>query len=583
MPARRVRRPETPPPPSSSPEKTTWAPTLVVVAVVLAASLAGIGNELVQDDFSLLVESERLHGLGGWRELLTNPYWPPPHSPDLYRPLTSLLLALQYEVGSGNALIFRLTSYGLYAAAAVAVYQLGRKVLPSQSGIALAIALGFAAHPVHVEAVALAVGQSELLVALFGTPMVLWYLVRRRSDGGELGWKDWVLMVALYLAAGLSKEQGLVLPGLLIAAELTLIKRAEPWSLRVRRLGAGYIVMAAAGVAMLLVRRSVLGELAGTFTASALQGLDHLGRALTMLTVVPHWARLFLWPVHLQADYSPTEIVASTGFGWSEALGLALILSALAVAWVARRSAPVVSFGLIWMAVALFPVSNVIIPTGIVLAERTLFLPSVGFVITVGGVLSILASKPLFTHALRLASAGVVLVIVATLAVRSADRHRDWRNDAVFRVRSAEDAPRSWRTQLSYASHLFDLGSRGPALERYQRALDLAPTSERWRVRNDLAEHHFAVEETAAAVEQLRASLAEDPGQESTRHYLVLGLLALGRYQEAGAEADSARVRGGSPAVFDELRVLADSASRLGVPPGGIKIRVRPAAGGGGR
>src|SRR3990172_2552733 len=95
---------------------------LVVAAVALVACIAGLGNELVQDDVSLLVENDRLQGLGRWREILTNPYWPPPHSPDLYRPITSLLLALEYSLGGGGPLPFRLTSYLLYAGLAIGVF-----------------------------------------------------------------------------------------------------------------------------------------------------------------------------------------------------------------------------------------------------------------------------------------------------------------------------------------------------------------------------------------------------------------------------------------------------------------------------
>jgi hypothetical protein len=123
---------------------------------------------------------------------------------------------------------------------------------------------------------------------------------------------------------------------------------------------------------------------------------------------------------------------------------------------------------------------------------------------------------------------------------------------------------------------LFEEERRDSALAHYRLARDLAPESERWRVRNDLAEHFFGRSEHALAVAELKASLAESPGQEITRHYLVLGLLALGEYRAAATEADSAMARGGDPAVFGELRVLADSAFRLGVPPGGFQIRIRP-------
>jgi len=576
MPRRPRPDKQQPTPPSENPAGAlAWM--LGVAAVAIGASIAGLGNELVQDDVSLLVENDRLHGLGQWREILTNPYWPPPHSPDLYRPITSLLLALEYSVGGGGPLPFRFTSYLLYAGLSIGVFSLARRLLPL--GIAGAVALFFAAHPVHVEAVALAVGQSELLVGLFGTLMAIRYLDRRLTGDGDLSLRDWAFLAFLYVMASLSKEQGLVLPAILAALEISVLLSREPGLPRLRRLAPGYLLLGLAGAVVLLARQVALGgTVAGSFTAAALQGLDFGGRALTMLAVVPEWVRLLVWPAHLQADYSPREIVASAGFGGPEAIGAALIAIITLGAWFARRRAPAITFGLLWTAIALLPVSNLVVPTGIVLAERTLLLPSLGVGLAVGGALGAGAAWPIASglsrwpaQAGRLALAAITLALVA----RSAARQRDWRNDAVFRTESVEDAPLSWRTRLSYGSYLFEAGRRDSALDHYRRALGLAPEAERWRVRNDLAEHYFAAEETAPAVEQLRASLSEAPEQEGTRHYLVLGLLSLGAYPEAAAQADSALARGGAADLFTELKLLADSARRLGVPPGGIRIRVR--------
>src|SRR5262249_13399587 len=142
---------------------------------------------------------------------------------------------------------------------------------------------------------------------------------------------------------------------------------------RARVLWRGYVALGAVAVALAAVRTLVLaGDVVGAFTAEALAGASLGGRMLTMLQVVPEWFRLLLWPAHLQIDYSPNEIVASSGMGAHEWLGLALLATTVVVIIAARRRATVVSFGLAWCAVAIFPVSN-IVPTSIVLAERTLF------------------------------------------------------------------------------------------------------------------------------------------------------------------------------------------------------------------
>ena len=547
---------------------TDWTAILAVIAVALTASIAGIGNNFAQDDLPLILGHVRVHDLGNWRALLTSPFWPSPYSPDLYRPLTSLLLAVEYAVGAGAPVVFRVVSYLLLAAVSVQVFALGTRLLPRN--IALAVALLFAAHPVHVEAVALGVGQSELIVGLIALLMTTRYLDKRRSN--SLTRRDWAILGALYMVASLVKEQGFVLPGLLVIVELVFLEGAI--GARTRKLAGGYAFLAAVLVLVLALRSLALGgELAGTFTAEALVGLSMSGRALTMLGVVPHWVRLLAWPAHLQSDYSPQELVASVGFGPVEAFGLLLLGLALAAVWFGRRSAPVASFGLAWCAVALLPVSNVLVASGVVLAERTLFLPSIGFVLAIGGLAAtwwprVVGMQPAMSRSLAAAGAMIVVLGVA----RSIERQRVWRNEPYFAIRSVQDAPRSFRAQRAYGDLLFALERPVPAVEAYRRAIDLSPPALAWRVRNNLARWFRLTGERRLEVVELRASLAAEPGQGDSRGYLVAALLATGEYASAATEADSALGRGGSATIFSQLRALADSAARVGAPPGSIQV-----------
>src|SRR5262245_11103019 len=138
--------------------KTPILASFAVALTAIAVGAVGLANAFTQDDLGLIAQTERLHGLAHWREILTLPYWPPPYVPDLYRPVTSLLLALQWDLGGGSAAVYRVGSVLLSLATALAFLGLARRLLPP--AIAAGAALLFAAHPVHVEAVALAVAQS---------------------------------------------------------------------------------------------------------------------------------------------------------------------------------------------------------------------------------------------------------------------------------------------------------------------------------------------------------------------------------------------------------------------------------------
>ncbi len=553
----------------SGPGHTAFLLVAVVAAVVAAG---GLGNALVQDDLSILVRNPRMQPPVDWGALVSLPYWPPPWTDRLWRPLASVLLALQYQLGAGAPGIFRIVSLVLYTLASVGVLALAGRLMSGP--VALGVALLFAVHPLHVEAIALAVAQSELLVGLIAVGMTGWYLHRRTSGNGQLRFRDWALLLVGYLVAALSKEHGLVLPGLLLAAELTVV--TGPAAERARRLWPGYALLGVVTVLVLMVRSLVLQAEGGeALIAEGLGGLGVGGRALTMLLVATHWARLLLWPAHLRTDYSPQEFNPSTGWSGPELLGLGLLLLVLGATWASRRRASVVSFGLAWTMVALLPVSNVLVPTGVLLAERTLFLASIGVVMAAGGLAELAwrTETPWARQGRWMVPVGALIAVIAGV-VRSASRWPAWQDETAYVRAMVADSPRSFRAQRAHGEVLFLAGRRAEGIAAYGQAIQYAPAGEVWRVRNDLARRYFEEGQAALAVEQLLVSRREAPLEQETWNYLILGYLNLGEYPTARDEADAALARGFSAEVFGDLRALADTALKAGAPRGSIRVRV---------
>jgi hypothetical protein len=187
-----------------------------VVALSLAASLSGITNGFAFDDLHIIVEDTRTHSLAHWWQLFAQSYWPIEKGGDLYRPLTMLGFAVQWAIGNGAPLVFHIVSVALYALICATFFAVVLELLPL--GAAWLGAALFAVHPVHVEAVGNVVGQSELLAALFMLLALLVFLRARRRGGLPL--RDTALILLLYILGCLSKEHAIVLPALLLAAEV---------------------------------------------------------------------------------------------------------------------------------------------------------------------------------------------------------------------------------------------------------------------------------------------------------------------------------------------------------------------------
>lgn len=443
----------------------------LVVAVAVATASPVLRNELTQDDVPLVREDARIHDLGNFREIVTTPFWPKAAEAGHHRPMMTLTLALEWAMGGGAVITYKIVSLTLHAAAALALFILALELLPV--GWAAAAALGFAVHPVHVEAVAIAINQGELLIGLGYALLLTWYLRFRRIRTPT--WRDQLLMAAAIFVATLYKETGVVLPALLGAAELLLLP-GESWRAKLPHFRRTVLLQVLAVAVVLLMRTVVLdGEMRGTFTAEGLEGLGIGGRALTMLGVVPEYLRLLLWPASLQADYSPGEIVGTTTWGSAQSLGLLIVLLVSTLAVRLRRTAPTVVFGLAWIVVGIAPVHNVLVAAGIVLAERTLFLPSFGAMLVLGGLLAgtSAATTPSRARTRHWVMGVLVAVAVFLGASRSWSRYHVWRSQIRLWTQTVIDAPDSYRAWVGLGSLMVRPEHEEMALRFIERGMSL--------------------------------------------------------------------------------------------------------------
>jgi hypothetical protein len=130
------------------------------------------------------------------------------------------------------------------------------------------------------------------------------------------------------------------------------------------------------------------------------------------------------------------------------------------MAW--RRGRRVEAFGLGWIAIALSPVANLLFPTGILVAERTLYLPSVGLVLAAGSWFERLPASRAWLVA------GAVLLAAG---VRTVTRVPVWRTTNTAVLSMLEDSPRSYVGPMRMAGAYLDLHQPEQALDAARRAL----------------------------------------------------------------------------------------------------------------
>ena len=533
----------------TSPSHSRLMPWLAVAVAVIVAA-ASLGNGFAYDDVPLIVDNAQVTALGGAWQYAVQPFWP---VGGLYRPLTAWFLSLQWQLGGGSAAPFHLVSVLLHALVTGLVYVLARRVLDAR--LAILAALLFAVHPVHVEAVANVVGQSELLCTAFVLASVL-VALRGAADGFTPARRAGV--IAFGMMAAVSKEQGFVTPALVLAA--CGIVGAPRGREALRRAVPVVAVLALLLVTLFLLRASVLGGLAGDEPAAPLRGMSSASRMLVALGTVPEWARLLTWPARLSFDYSPPGYTPAAVPGLRHVVALLLVTALAWAALASRARMPAITLGVAWSAIALLPVSN-IVPTGILVAERTLYLPSVGVVIAAAGAAALVWQRLASPAARGLALASVALLLLAA-GVKSARRALVWKdNETLFRQVELE-APRNYRAHRTLALYLDRQGRIDEAAIEYRQSIAL------WghdpRVYEDLAILLDRKGHDAEAVGVLQDGLALEADAPAMRSKLFYLQAAQGDWTGARITAAAGLALGDT--MFAALVTRADSALSGPVP-----------------
>lgn len=542
------------------------AALISIVALALAASATSVTNGFAFDDMHIILENEPLHSLSRWWSLFAQSYWPPGKGGELYRPFTMLSFAAQWAMGGGEPLVFHLTSIVLYALVCSAFFWVAVGLLPL-SGAWVASAL-FAAHPLHVEAVGNVVGQAELWAALFMF-LALGTFLRARSRGA-LSAADTAVIILLYAFGLVSKEHAIVLPAVLLAAELTVTPRVRTLRARMIELRPLLLLMTAVAVAFLWARITVLAQSRGIPPQTSLLfvGQPFGIRAMTMLRVVLEWVRLLFWPAQLSADYSPRHIDLVTSPTIEVLVGVAIIVAVAAIDWNARRSSPVVTFAILWLAVALLIPSNLIVVTGFVLAERTLFVASAAVMVCVGFVATKIVPDVTrvseVARRLIFASVGGLLMLGV---VASALRQRVWRDNATLFAQTVKDAPTSFNARLYYSTILFERRQVGEGFKQLEIAHSLYPNE--ITVLEYAAAQYAQARSCPVATRLFRTVLAKDPRRLRSRTGLASCLITMGDHANARKTIREGLATGEPEFALRQLLKINDSvetAARLKRP-----------------
>ena len=507
-----------------------YLPTLGFHLVWDDPALVGFVHDRLQSGgIGTLLSSEFLLGIGR------------PHT-GYFRPVILLSLAIDGWLGGGSAWVYHLTNIVLNALVCGLTFLLLRSILRDGPS-AMFGGLLFAAHPVHVEAVAFVSGRTDLWAALF---VFVYCALFARASNRETTGARWIApawaSLALSLGA-LSKEPAIMaVPAWTTWGVLGVFgtpAQAVAW---IRR-NAVWLAASCASLAVVVALRwAALGAVVGAQDSSTFElVLPRLATYLKLL-VVP-------WP--LNAYYTSSDLTLAPTI----VAGAFVAVAMFALADV-RDSRRLGAAGVLWTLLFLLPVLGIASVSGAAAAERFLYIPSFG---------ACLAAAALWGRFYRrnriaaVATGGAVLALFsATTVVRSAV----WRDELALYSNMVRTSPHAFVAHFNLGNELAKLSRMQDAEASLTRAVEVAPAhADGW---NNLGSVRTSLGKDADAEKAFAEAVRLAPEFAVARRNWAATLVRLHRPEEALAalEAIEPGSREDAPLLIENGKALAEAGHR---------------------
>ncbi len=463
----------------AAPRRTTWVAAALIIACGVAAYHAVLPYPFIYDDEPAIQQNQHIRSLFDPPSALRAPPFSPPDG----RPLVAVSLALNYAVGGLAPAGYRAVNVLIHLLAALVLFGIVRRTLrrpaleptfgAAADALAALVAMMWVAHPLQPESVTYVSQRTASLAGLLY--LCTLYCVIRSQDAPRR--RLWASLAVASCALGLlSKEIVATAP---VVVMLYIWAFADGSRVAALRRNAGLLLALFAMWAIPIyllgpwspyAQRVVFSGTTPPPPEHAPQGSAAFNYALNQCWVLVDYAWHAVWPANLVIDYGfPKQL--GIGDVW---LAGVLVVGAVIGTLVLFAIRPAIGFPLLAALMILAPTSSVVPIYTEVGAERRMYLPVAGILamIVIGGFALLRKGQ----SDVRRVAAGLAVVAVVALVVRTVVRNRDFSSAVACWTSAVEATPDNYRAHLNLgAAHLFaSMSARGPALVEHRTQAEAA-------------------------------------------------------------------------------------------------------------
>jgi len=467
---------------------------------------------------------------------LWNALQPPQGAPGTGRPVVCLTLALNYAVSGLAPWSYHVANLAIHAFAALVLFGIVRRTLQGPrlhdrfgtqaNGLAAAVAVCWAVHPLQTESVTYIIQRTESLMGLF-LLLTLYCVIRghhapRRSR--------WYAAAVFCCALGMGSKEGMVIAPLIVllyARIFLAASWAELWKQR-SALHAGL-----AATWLILISLIIVNQARGGRGLIGSPGVSSWRYAQNQFGAIAHYLHLTFWPDTLCLDYGWQ--VSSLPRSWVAVGVMLAVWLVAATGWALANAAPVGFLGA-WFFLTLAPTSSVV-PIRDMVADRRMYLPLAAVV-----TLTVIAAwNGLSTLSRRFKLTPTTLgwaffaLVAGALAWRTAQRNYDYHSEIAIWTDTSRQRPQNGRAWSNLGLSYFKAGRFDSAVACLQRAIELLPTYALARATayTNLANVRFAQGRYSESITHLSEALRLNPYNADAHNDLACALQQLGDREQA--------------------------------------------------
>lgn len=454
-----------------------------------------------------------------------------------YRPMSLAFFAAGWQIFGDNPMLFHLFNILYFALLGWLIFLMlssfGKTKQLLKGYFPILVTILFLSHPIHTEVVANIKGRDEIF-SFLGSVLATYLLTKKTLNNNlKMG-----LVFTSFLFALLSKENAITF--LAIAPLSFYLLNDEDLKTSIMKTWPLWL----ATIIFLIIRTEVIGFSFGDSPRELMNNPflkikngQYVDFSLTeklgaIFYTLGTYIKLLLFPHPLTHDYYPKHIDVK---GFANFGSIASLIGYLAMgifALLKIKSKPIISYSILFFILSLSIVSNIVFPVGTNMAERFVFMPSLGFVIIIA-----LGLAGLF-HKNKTIALALLSILLIGYSAKTIHRNLVWKNDYTLFTTDVKTSDRSAKCLnaaggviQNKASKMSDGGNKEKLLNQgiayLNKAIEIHPTYKNAYLL--LGNSYFYKKAFPQAIEAYEQSLKLSPGYTDAENNLAVSYREYGK------------------------------------------------------